>query len=41
MLSSYEDIRKSVRMWDTSEWKKEIESKSSLRLYKEWSNLID
>ena len=35
-----EDIRKRVRMWDANEWKKEMESKSSLKLYKIWRQEI-
>ena len=31
-----EEIKKKVRMWDTNEWKKEMEEKASLKLYREW-----
>ena len=30
------EIRKKVRIWDTNEWKREMENKSSLKLYQKW-----
>ena len=34
------ELKEQTRKWDTENWKRELESKSSLNIYKQWKNAI-
>ena len=38
--STKEKLEEITKKWDTEKWKSEIESKSSLNIYKQWKKVI-
>ena len=38
--STKEELKEQIRKWDTEKWKTEVESKSSLNIYRQWKKVI-